>query len=273
MNVKYESTLGKYRNYLKFKNYSDRTIENYSSCIIRFMDYCNKPGLHLNQFDFENFMLNYKFTSIPQQNAYISSIILFYKYILKSHLSKVIIERPRKSKYLPDILSQDEIKQVIRSIPNLKQKAIIAFIYCHGLRISECINFKINHFDKSRKTIKIVQSKGAKDRLIGLNEDCRDILVKYWMKYNPKVYLFNGQFNLQYSPTSIRNILNSAITRCKINKNISPHNLRHSFACHLYENGIQLEKIQAILGHSDIKTTLIYTKISSLNINYQVKLG
>lgn len=172
-------------------------------------------------------------------------------------------------------MSEEEVIQVIQSITNIKHKAIIAFIYSHGLRISECINFKLEHFNKERKTIKIVQGKGRKDRLVELNSDCRDILVDYFARYNPDEYLFKGQSKPYYSGTSIRKILERALDNCGITKHITPHSLRHSFATHLYDNGVDISKIQIILGHARPSTTSIYTKISikTIKLKFQLKLA
>jgi site-specific recombinase XerD len=259
--------------YMKRVKYSQRTIDSYFLCIQKVIKSSGKDCYHLTVEDFNNHIDSViGFLSISYINAIINAGKLYLKYGLeKSDYVLKKFERPKKAEYIPDILSQEEIRQVINSFDNIKHKALIAFIYCHGLRISECINFKINHFDRSRKIIKIVQSKGAKDRIIELNTDCRDILVKYWMQYNPKVYLFNGQNSDQYSTTSIRCILNAALKRCNITKDIHVHSLRHSFATHLYENGVPIEQIQKILGHSQLKTSMIYTRISTKNI-YQLKL-
>lgn len=260
--------------YMKRRKYSPRTINSYILSIHKVIKSSQKDCYHLTVDDFNNHIDSViDFLSTSYINQIINSGKLYLKYGLeKSDYVLKKFERPIKAEYIPDILSQQEIKQVIASIENIKQKSIIAFIYCHGLRISECINFKIEHFDRARKTIKIFQSKGAKDRVINLNDDCRNILIKYWMVYNPKEYLFNGQFDLKYSATSIRSILNKALKKCHINKDISPHNLRHSFACHLYESGIEIEKIQRILGHRSLKSTFIYTKISTTDCNYQLKI-
>jgi site-specific recombinase XerD len=177
------------------------------------------------------------------------------------------IKRPKK---LPDVLSLEEVKQIIDSIDNLKHKTIISLIYSCGLRISECINLKSSDIDSKRMLIKIVQSKGNKDRYLQLSPKLLELLRIYFKSYNPNENLFQGQFRDEYSARSIQNILKRALHKCNIKKRITVHSLRHSFATHLLEQGTDIRIIQEILGHKDIRTTQIYTHISKTKLS-QIK--
>jgi integrase/recombinase XerD len=167
---------------------------------------------------------------------------------------------------LPSVLSKSEVHAIINSINNLKHKAIISTIYSCGLRISEALNLTIRDIDSNRMILYVRQSKGRKDRIIPLPQQLLELLRKYWLVYRPKYYLFEGSPSGPYSQSSIGNILDKAVNSNKINKKVTVHTLRHSYATHLMDAGVNLRFIQTILGHSSIKTTEIYTHVSNLNL-------
>jgi len=149
---------------------------------------------------------------------------------------------------------------------NLKHKVILGMLYSCGLRVSELINLKWNHVDRSRKVINIIQAKGNKDRQVGLPEDIIELLTDYWKVYKSKEYVLNGQFpekQLQYSDRSVGEVIKQLAEKAKIfNKKVHPHLIRHCYATHLLEYGTDISLIQKLLGHGSIKTTQIYTHIS-----------
>ena len=148
MNEQFKSTLEKYENFLKVKNYSNSTIIVYKQCVLLFLKkHFNKTPTDLSQKDLEDFIFDFKFSSISQQNQYYSSLKLFYKNILNSKLSKVNLERPRREKHLPQIIDQENIKDKISLIKNLKHKTIISLAYSTGMRVSEICNLKISNID------------------------------------------------------------------------------------------------------------------------------
>ncbi|MDO9154932.1 MAG: tyrosine-type recombinase/integrase, partial [Paludibacter sp.] len=155
-----------------------------------------------------------------------------------------LIERPRKENYLPEVLSEEEIASILRVIPNLKHKALIMTIYSGGLRISELINLRVKDIDSDRMQIRIQQSKGKKDRYTLLSKKTLLYLRQYFKEYKPKEWLFEGEGGGQYADSSIYKIFKTALKQAKINKNVSIHSLRHSFATHLLENGTDLRYIQ-----------------------------
>jgi len=134
------------------------------------------------------------------------------------------------------------------------------------MRKSELINLKLTDMDSKRRIIRIRNSKGAKDRDVPLPQSLLVQLREYYQHYKPKVYLFNGQNKLQYSAKSIDNILIKGLKKSNINKKITIHNLRHSYATHLVERNINLRYIQEALGHNSSKTTEIYTYLSKENV-------
>ncbi|UOH76574.1 tyrosine-type recombinase/integrase (plasmid) [Acinetobacter schindleri] len=171
--------------------------------------------------------------------------------------------KTKKEKTLPVVMSEEETIRVLRAIENVKHKAILMTIYSAGLRISECINLKIKDIDSKRMQIRIEQSKGKRDRYTILSEKTLIILRTYFMEYKPKDYLFEGQKGGAYSSRSIQNIFKAAVLKAKIQKEVTVHTLRHSFATHLLENGTSLRYIQSLLGHSSSKTTEVYTHITT----------
>lgn len=267
MNEKHKSTLEKFETFLKVKNYSKNTIECYLSYLKLFL---NKNDIvspiHLTQKHLEEFIYNYKFTSISQQNQIYNSLKLFYVNILKSKLSKINLERPRKEKHLPQVIDKEFLITQIDKIKNLKHKAIISLGYSVGLRVSEVINLKIEDIDSKRMIINIKNAKGRKDRIVPLSQNVLELLRNYFKEFKPKEYLFNGQNKSQYSTTSCNKIVKEYI-----GKEYHFHTLRHSCFTHLIENGTDCRIIQKLAGHNNIKTTEIYTQIST-NVLQNIKL-
>ena len=200
------------------------------------------------------------------QNLHINAIKFYFEKCLRQKREYYLIERPRKEKKLPNILSKNEIQLLFNSTYNLKHLTIIAVIYSCGLRVSELINIKINDIDNNRMVIHIKKAKGNKDRQVQLTNQLLELLRKYYKKYLPVNYLIVGQNGGKYSTTSIQKIIKNSSFKAGINKKVTPHTLRHSFATHLLENGTDMRFIQKILGHSDIKTTQIYTHVSSSHL-------
>jgi len=177
---------------------------------------------------------------------------------------------------LPVVLSEEDIVKIIKSVKNVKHKAILMVIYSAGLRISECINLKIKDIDSNRMQIRIEQSKGKKDRYILLSAKTLEILRTYFKEYKPKEYLFEGQYGGTYSATSIQTFFRETVKRVGITKKVTIHSLRHSFATlpiaiGILENGTNLRYIQSLLGHSNSKTTdhEVASKINIYPRNHQ----
>lgn len=269
MKTKSSNPLKLLEDYLLRKRYSQNTIDSYLHSIKNVIEFSDKDIYHITADDFNEYINDIGILySNSFVNQIISSGILFLKYGLYK-TDRIInkLERPRAEKKLPEILSKGEVVRIIDNIPNIKHKAFIATIYAHGLRISELINLTIENVDSKRGFLIIKQSKGKKDRNIALNQNCLKLLRIYFLKYNPKHYLFEGQKGFTYSTTSIRKVLQRAVDKSGITKHITPHTLRHSFATHLLEQGIDLRIIRDILGHVSTKTTEIYTHVSSVTLS------
>lgn len=242
---------------MQYFNWSTRTIENYSYHINRFLkEIGNPPKDRINSKHFETYLKNYKFTSISQQNQIINALKFLYKEVLDRAYDKVDFRRPKTEKKLPTVLDVDFILGKLNKIENLKHKLILSLPFSVGLRVSEIVNLKISDIDFDRKVILIVQSKNKKDRIVPLSPKMEEMILKYIETYQPNIYLFNGQFDLQYSDRTCQ-----ILYKKYIDENSSFHTLRHSCATMLLERSTDLRYIQSLLGHSSSKTTEIYTHV------------
>lgn len=260
-----------YVKYLKGKRYSESTIKTYFTFVADFIDYIkNKPIYNLNNRDVELFIEDVfvpKKMSISSQRQLISALKHFKAFYPECKIEELDLHRPKKSKILPTILSKEEIIDLLRCTKNLKHRAILAMIYSAGLRIGELLSLELKNIDIDRRQIIIKNGKGRKDRNVILAESMVPLLQNYLMTYTPTIYFAEGQKPAtNYSPESVRSFLKRSIKAANIKKRITPHTLRHSYATHLLENGIDLRYIQELLGHAKPETTMIYTHVSKKDL-------
>jgi integrase/recombinase XerD len=256
-----------YLNKLTVLRYSGNTIKTYKDCFCEFINYYNTKDIsEITQEDIQAYLLylvEERQISTSYQNQAINSIKFYFEKVLQGPRRVYYIERPRKEKMLPSVLSEAEVKKIIENISNLKHKCLIMICYSAGLRISEALNLKPADIDSKRMMIHINGGKGKKDRITLLSVRLLDILREYYRLYKPREYLFTGQMGGQYSERSAQLVLKEAARRAGITRHVTLHTLRHSFATHLLENGTDLRYIQSLLGHSSPKTTQIYTHITT----------
>lgn len=248
-----------YRNDLKLKNYSDNTIKNYACQVELFLKHYNSEFTEpskINEEAIKKWLLQFKTRNAMCHS--ISALKLFYSKTIKQPLKFKHIDYPKSEKKLPQIIDKDFLLEKINGITNKKHKAIIALAYSTGMRVSEVCNLKIEDIDSKRMLITIRQSKGRKDRIVALSQKILELLREYFLEYHPKEYLFNGQFDLQYSHRSCNQIVKKYL-----GKEYHFHLLRHSNATALLEAGTDLRIIQNHLGHASSKTTEIYTHVST----------
>ena len=192
-----------------------------------------------------------------------NGVKFYYERVLGGQRKIYLVERPRREKTLPEVLSEQEIVTVIRQIENIKHKAIVLLIYSAGLRLSEVVNLRIKDIDSERMNVFVQQAKGRKDRYTLLSKKVLPVLRDYFKEYKPKEWLFEGAKGRQYSVSSVQTIVKDAYAKAGIKKKVSTHTLRHSFGTHLLENGTDLRYIQSLMGHNSSKTTEIYTHITT----------
>lgn len=172
------------------------------------------------------------------------------------------IPRPKKHSTLPKHISTRDVKKLFEMTTNLKHNTMLKMCYGMGLRVSEIVGLKVTHIDSGNMQVLIEKAKGKKDRYVNLPESILAQLREYFKEYRPKEYLFEGQYGGQYSTRSAQNVFKSALKKAGINKDAGIHTLRHSYATHLMEAGTDIGHIQKLLGHADIRTTLIYAKVT-----------
>ncbi len=256
-----------YLELLQRKRYSQSTIITYTTYFKQFLQ--NFPNQDLNTISHHQInayileLIKIKKISPSQQNQRINAIKFYYEKVLDRKREFFRLSRPRKEAKLPTILTLQEVEKMFRFTKNQKHKCILMTIYSAGLRRSELINLRVADVDSQRMLIKVCGAKGNKDRFTLLSEMLVLELRKYYLKYRPVIWLFEGQGGGQYSATSIEKIFREAIKRARINKYVTPHSLRHSFATHLLEQGTNLRYIQELLGHRSSKTTEVYTRVAS----------
>lgn len=265
------NSIDDFKKLLTIKRYSYRTIKSYSYALKSFFSHFeHKNHENINPSDIEQFInkmvLDYNISQ-SYQKLLVGAIKLFYNELLRKNYKLNYLYPDRTEKKLPIVLDKTEVQLLLNSVQNLKHKTVLSMIYSAGLRLGEVIEMKLNDIDSKRMLIRIVRGKGKKDRYVMLSEKLLILLREYYKEYKPKVYLFEGQKGDKYSARSVQAIFKDAIRRAKINKKASVHTLRHSFATHLLESGTDIRIIQQLLGHSSIKTTQIYTQISSSKIS------
>jgi len=250
---------------LELRKYAMNTARTYITLFEAFIN--SFPGVELMSLD-ENDIRNY-LQSLVQQgrsdsyiNQSINSIKFYYEVVKEMPNRFYSVERPIKQERLPRVLSKKEILDMIDHTRNIKHKCILGLLYSAGLRRGELLNLKVSDIDSNRMLIRVNGGKGRKDRFTILGETILRNLRKYYLKYKPKEYLFEGAKGGRYSPKSVAAIVKRASKYAKIRQNVTPHMLRHSFATHLLEQGTDLRYIQALLGHNSSRTTEIYTHVA-----------
>lgn len=248
---------------MQSKNWSDRTIKNYASQVNCFLqNFASRDrARNITANEIEQYLLT-KVQVNTRKHAR-CGIQAFYKLVVSQPMKLQHIPWAKKEKKLPQPIDATEVQKLLQVCANAKHKAIIALLYGCGLRVSEVINLKIKDIDSVKNIITIIAGKGKKDRQVMLDASLLNLLRAYYKQYKPKEYLFNGQFDVQYSERSINEFLKKYAALAGIKQRIHAHLLRHCFATHSLEQGTDIRLIQNLLGHSSIKTTLIYTHVSS----------
>ena len=252
---------------LKELRYSASTLKSYKGLFEEFINYYHKYDIKSIDekmiIAFMQYLVIERKVSTSYQNQSINSIKFYYERVLGGQRKIYLVERPRKEKTLPEVLSEEEFVSVIQKIDNIKHKAIVLLIYSAGLRLSEVVNLRIKDIDSKRMKVFVQQAKGRKDRYTLLSKKVLPILRAYFKEYKPKDWLFEGAKGQRYSVSSVQSIVKAAYERAGIKKKVSTHTLRHSFGTHLLENGTDLRYIQSLMGHESSKTTELYTHITT----------
>lgn len=264
-----KDALQKFIQHLILKSYSPSTIKTYRNEFTQFLQ--TIKDVPANEFTVQRIKdyLQYCFEKLRLSentlHSRMNALKFYYESVLKREKFFWEIPRPKKQNQLPKILDESEIGRMFNAITNLKHKAILFTAYSAGLRVSEVIHLKIKDVDSGRMQLFIENSKGKKDRYVGLSLLLLDVLRAYLKKNQPapKLYLFENPLRPgeQYSIRSAQKIFQAAKEKARINKDVGIHSLRHSFATHLLEKGIDIRYIKDLLGHFSIKTTERYLHV------------
>ena len=263
--------IAQFKDWLSSRRYAQSTIKTYTDALQTFLRFYHfKAPAEINNEDLIRFNNEYILAnkySASFQNQVVNAIKLFFKKVENTQLELDLIHRPKRAKVLPNVLSKEEVKAILEAPTNLKHKTMLSLIYACGLRRSELLQLTFSDIQTDRKLLVIRQSKGKKDRIVPISDKIIEMLREYYKIFRPKKWLFEGQKeNTKYSERSLEEVLKKSIRLVGINKPVSLHWLRHSYATHLLESGTDLRYIQELLGHSSSKTTEIYTHVSTKSI-------
>ena len=263
--------LEKYIEMLKLKNYSENTISVYRNWFTIFLkNFPDKKPSAISKEEVMEFLMRYKDSkawSATGQNQLVSAIKFFYESVLKREKENYDLPRAQKPFQLPTVFAEEEVKKLILATENLKHRTMLCLAYSGGLRVSEIVVVKLKDIDSKRMVITLKAAKGNKDRIVMLSEKLLILLREYFKEYKPKTYLFEGINGEQYSTRSVQKVLERAKQKAGIKKKGAIHALRHSFATHLFEAGTDLISIKDLLGHTSLRTTMIYTHVSNKHLS------
>ena len=247
---------------LTLKGLSKKTIECYSRIAAQTTLFYKCNPLLLNEKLLDKYLFHLK-TTRQGETAFkqtIYGLLSLYELSGKKTLKTKLPSIPQKEK-LPLVLSQEECRKLIETPTEFRDRFLIALMYSSGMRISEISRLKIADIDTQRMFIRVVQSKGNKDRYVPLSKIIAYKIPKYLKYYSPKEFFFNSCKGKPFSVRGIQRVLKQAVKDSGILKNASSHTLRHSYATHLLENGVNLLTIKNVLGHENILTTMIYLHV------------
>src|SRR5882724_1253280 len=255
---------------LQLRNYSPTTVRIYLHAVTEFAQHFGTPpdrldAEHIRRY--QVFLIKEKKVSQPTFVQVVCALRFFYTHTLHRKIAVDRIPFPRRERKLPLILSRDEVQALLEAPRNLRHRTMLAIMYASGLRVSEVARLKVADIDRARNVLWVRGGKGRKDRQALLPPKLRDLLRSYWRRERPADWLFPGSDpNQPISPKAIFLACRKAAERAGIAKSVHPHSLRHAFATHLLEAGVDLRTIQTLLGHADLSTTARYLQVSDASV-------
>jgi integrase/recombinase XerD len=256
---------------LRIRDYSPKTIKAYESSVRSLIKHFSPQRPHelsdRQIREYVLFLLGTKKLAARSVNQVLNALRFLYVEVYRKPMVLGEIPRPKNPQKLPAVLSEEEVQQLLERTKNLKHKSLLMLTYSAGLRVEEAVQMKVANIDGERMMVHVQKAKGKKDRYVPLAEMTLSTLREYWKKEQPKEWLFPGKGTSGYlSKGSAQKVFYAAAARAGIKKRVSIHSLRHSFATHLLEAGVDIRYIQEILGHANLKTTEIYTHVSKKKI-------
>jgi site-specific recombinase XerD len=265
--MKLQELLDKIENELKLRYYSRKTIKSYRHCLSDYFCYIKNVTKNPDVVLLKKYLLKKQDRGQSSQtvNLHLNAIKYFYREIFKSNI-EINIKFAKTPSKLPVVLSRSEIEKIIVSIGNLKHKILTSLSYGAGLRVSEAINLKIKDVDLAELTIHIKGAKGNKDRITIFPEKLKNDVINLIADRPGNDFLFASERGGKLTERSAQKIFENSLKKAGIKKEATFHSLRHSFATHLLENGVDVRYVQELLGHQNIRTTQLYTKVTNPNL-------
>ena len=252
---------------MTIRHFSLKTQQHYIRAVKNFADFFGHSPAKADAEDIRRYQLHRASSGlgVPSRNATMTALRFFFQTtVRRPEVTEQVVfaHEPRR---LPVVLSQEEVVRFLACAPSLKAKTLLSLAYATGLRVHEISVLKITDVDKDRMVIRVEQGKGRKDRYVMLSPQLLVLLRVYWRRYHPRYWLFPSRINDGMTPLSTRQInriCHVAAEQAGIDKNVSPHTLRHSFATHLLESKTDIRVIQVLLGHKKLDTTALYTRVA-----------
>jgi integrase/recombinase XerD len=259
---------------MRIRDYSEHTIAAYVSAVYRLANHYHRSPDKLGREEIRAFLVDLveqQKVSWPYYKQVLAALRFFYRRVLDRGEVVEDVRGPRPEKRLPVVLSVQEVARFFKAIPSLKHRTILMLAYGAGLRIGEAVRVRVADIDRQRKVLRVQQGKGKKDRYTLLSPALQEILDRYCWAARPEDLLFTTRFqDRPITDSTVQRVCIQARKDAGIDKRISPHTLRHSFATHLLEAGTDLRVMQVLLGHASPKTTAIYTHVSTALIGRTV---
>ena len=264
-----QTAIQQFRRWMEVKRYSANTISTYCEALSVFFRFHNQrvPEVLTQEMmlQFQREYIIARQLSFAYQNQAINAVRLFYSKMKQNLIDFEALDRPKNTQRLPHVLNKEEVRMLLGVVKNLKHQAMLSLIYSCGLRCGELLKIKKTDISQDGAMLKINQGKGGKDRMLPLSKKMHELLVRYGENFKTEVYLFEGvKPGAPYDERSLQQVLKKAVKEAGINKPVTLHWLRHSYATHLLESGTDLRYIQTLLGHKSSKTKEIYTHVSRL---------
>ncbi len=251
---------------MRASNYSDSSIRVYRSMVEVFLGFIGKEANEITMEDVRDFQYHFwvkKEYSNATQRQFIAAFKHLLEVVPEVKIDPEAIDLPRKERALPKVLSEEEVMRILGVIRNIKHFVSVGLLYSSGLRLGELLDLRIADLDFDRMQIHVRKGKGYKDRYVGMSQHLVPVIQNYIRMYAPREYFINGQGGGRYTAGSVRKFLDKAAKKAGIKKHVTPHMLRHSYATHLLEAGVDIRHIQELLGHSKPETTMIYTHVTT----------
>lgn len=268
--LKPQQMIGEVLKALRVKGYSQRTIKCYKSHLQIYLNHCQQlnadpsSSVTINNYIYD--CLEIRKCSHSFANQAVNAIKQYLK-VAGECPEVMALSRPKKESTLPKVLSGQEVLKILGALSNKKHRLLLSITYSSGLRVSEVCRLKPSDINFERRTIRIEQGKGRKDRISILSEQCARLLAEYIMEYRPGQWLFEStEPDGHISDRTAQRVFKNALQASGIKKPVGIHSLRHSFATHLLENGTDIRYIQELLGHQSSKTTEIYTHVTTRDL-------